>query len=232
MRHAPELFLGAYIPALNGRTLVGIVCATVASSEHLTLKSMDEHIPSGTTVCIHTVCVSPTHRKKGIALSLLQEYIARLKRACRSGALYERVTLITHKHLIPFYKKAELDCFGRSDVVLGPEQWYEMGAPLAAAATTAKTLRAAIASHIAPPPYRPHLSSAQRSPSHSQFAGESFGYSDIVISEETRTRVDVPLRSLEACGGIDPQTGADMDNVRKKSESHLSTLVIGECSTA
>ena len=101
MRHAPELFLGAYIPALNGRTLVGVVCATVASSEHLTLKSMDEHIPSGTTVCIHTVCVSPTHRKKGIALSLLQEYIARLKRACRSGALYERVVLITHEHLIP-----------------------------------------------------------------------------------------------------------------------------------
>ncbi|KAI0811235.1 hypothetical protein BC629DRAFT_1437126 [Irpex lacteus] len=127
IRRAPELFLGAFITKPQGRrTLVGVVCATAASSEHLTLRSMDEHIPSGTTVCIHAVCVLPAHRNKGIAISLLKEYIARLGRARRDGARYERVVLITHKHLIGFYEKAGFEWAGKSDVVLGPEQWYEM----------------------------------------------------------------------------------------------------------
>ncbi len=127
IRRAPELFLGAFIPNPQGRrTLVGVVCATAASSEHLTLRSMDEHIPSGTTVCIHAVCVLPAHRNKGIAISLLKEYIARLGRARRDRARYERAVLITHQHLIGFYEKAGFECAGKSDVVLGPEQWYEM----------------------------------------------------------------------------------------------------------
>ena len=33
---------------------------------------MSVHDPEGSSVCIHAVCVSPEHRRKGIALALLE----------------------------------------------------------------------------------------------------------------------------------------------------------------
>lgn len=77
-------------------------------------------------MCIHAVCVVPAHRRKGIALSLLKEYISRLERARQEGAKYARVLLITHEDLRSLYDKAGFDWLGRSDVVHGSLPWYEM----------------------------------------------------------------------------------------------------------
>ncbi|GJE98228.1 acyl-CoA N-acyltransferase [Phanerochaete sordida] len=123
---APDLFLGAYDISDNKRVMVGYICSTLSSSPTLTHESMDEHEPSGSSVCIHAVCVSPSHRHKGIALGLLREYISRLERAARDGGHYERILLIAHEDLRGLYEKAGFEWLGKSAVVHGALPWYEM----------------------------------------------------------------------------------------------------------
>ncbi|KAJ6504238.1 acyl-CoA N-acyltransferase [Mycena vitilis] len=120
---APDLFLGAY---QNDSQLVGYICSTLSPDASLTHDSMSMHVPGASSVCIHSVCVSPTHRKQGVALRLLREYIARLEVAHRENAPYERVLLITHEGLRPLYEKAGFEWLGPSAVVHGSQPWYEM----------------------------------------------------------------------------------------------------------
>lgn len=123
---APDLFLGAYDVSQNSRTLIGFICSTATASASLTHDSISVHDPEGSSVCIHAVCVSPDHRRKGIALSLLQQYLSQLERARQEGARYERVLLIVHEHLRSLYEKAGFEWLGKSDVVHGSEPWYQM----------------------------------------------------------------------------------------------------------
>ncbi|KAF7313926.1 hypothetical protein HMN09_00550900 [Mycena chlorophos] len=117
-RVAPNLFLGAYID----NKLMGYVCSTLSSDTTLTHASMSTHVPDGTSVCIHSVCVHPAVKRKGLGLSLLREYVARLGPL----ALYERVLLITHAPLRAFYEKAGFEWIGPSAVHHGALPWFEM----------------------------------------------------------------------------------------------------------
>ena len=89
---------------------------------------MSEHVPGGNSVCIHSVCVSGDHRRKGIASALIKEYIARLEREndADSSWRYRRLLLITHDRLRSFYESVGFEWLGKSDVVHGSEPWYEM----------------------------------------------------------------------------------------------------------
>lgn len=87
---------------------------------------MSLHEPSGTSVCIHAVCVTPEYRRRGIALGLLQEYITSLERARQQGAHLERVLLITHDDMRSLYEQAGFEWLGQSKVVHGPRPWFEM----------------------------------------------------------------------------------------------------------
>lgn len=120
--HAPDLFLGAYIPEGTGRKVIGYVCATLSPAKTLTHESMATHVPGSTSVCIHSVCVAASHRRQGIAVGLLKEYIARLEDA----GTYERVLLITHEHLRGLYEKAGFEWLGPSAVRHGAKPWFEM----------------------------------------------------------------------------------------------------------
>ncbi|KAF7324804.1 hypothetical protein MKEN_00522200 [Mycena kentingensis (nom. inval.)] len=115
---APDLFLGAYI---DGR-LVAYVCSTLASGNSLTHDSMSTHVPGASSVCIHSVCVDAAHKRQGLGLRLLREYIARLQAAEK----YERILLITHEPLRDFYEKAGFEWLGPSQVVHGTLPWFEM----------------------------------------------------------------------------------------------------------
>ena len=83
---------------------------------------MSTHDSSGSSVCIHAVCVRPAYRRRGIGLALLKEYIARLGR----NPQYARTLLITHSDMRELYEKAGFEWLGRSKVVHGPAPWYEM----------------------------------------------------------------------------------------------------------
>lgn len=87
---------------------------------------MSTHVPNSSSVCIHSVCVSATHRKQGTGLRLLKEYISRLQNARKAGQPYQRVLLITHEELRSFYEKAGFEWLGASSVVYGTKPWYDM----------------------------------------------------------------------------------------------------------
>jgi guanine nucleotide exchange factor len=88
---------------------------------------MSTHVPSSSSVCIHSVCIAPSHRGKGVGSHLLREYIDRLERRRVNGtASYERVILIAHDYLRSFYERAGFEWIGKSDVVYGSRPWYEM----------------------------------------------------------------------------------------------------------
>ncbi|THU90396.1 acyl-CoA N-acyltransferase [Dendrothele bispora CBS 962.96] len=117
---APTLFLGAYSQEDN--QLIAYICSTLSTDETITHASMSTHIPEGRSVCIHSVCVDRAHQRRGIALSLLKEYIFKLQ----SSALYDCALLIAHEELIPLYKKAGFTLVGKSSVTHGPRPWFEM----------------------------------------------------------------------------------------------------------
>ncbi|RKP27596.1 hypothetical protein SYNPS1DRAFT_12437 [Syncephalis pseudoplumigaleata] len=136
-KHAPELFLGAYLPpssSSDAPSLVGFITATLTAAPFLTAASMTQHDPRGKTVCIHSVCVASAHRRKGIALALLREYEHRLRQANAKYALathadqnrYDKVALIAHEHLIPLYQQAGYALIGASSVEHGPDPWFEL----------------------------------------------------------------------------------------------------------
>ena len=87
---------------------------------------METHVAGSSSVCIHSVCVSPLHRRKGIAASLLKEYISHLERLHENGAPYERILLIAHDNLVPLYSKAGFELVGPSKIVHGSLPWFEM----------------------------------------------------------------------------------------------------------
>ncbi|KAI0691418.1 Mss4-like protein [Cytidiella melzeri] len=198
-QHAPELFLGAYIPTPGGRILAGYVCSTLSSSEHLTHESMDEHEPSGTSVCIHAVCVALIHRHRGIALGLLKDYISRLEKARQNGAPYIRILLITHENMRSLYEKAGFEWLGKSEVVHGPEPWYEMG----------KTLSTAPVPASQPPSLPPGIwealqrSSSRKAPVARLFAAFDNGVDDITKKEDNliTNKADL-LCPRGGCGSI------------------------------
>ncbi|RXW20406.1 hypothetical protein EST38_g5451 [Candolleomyces aberdarensis] len=125
--NAGDLFLGAYLPPQSNSSppqLIGYVCSTLSPEEKLTHASMSNHVPGSSSVCIHSVCISKSQRRKGIALQLLKEYISRLSSA--QGSPYKRVLLIAHEELRPLYEKAGFAWLGKSDVTHGSRPWYEL----------------------------------------------------------------------------------------------------------
>ena len=127
LSQAGNLFRGAYQRNGTTRVLVAYICSTLSSTSSLTHESMSEHVPGGSSVCIHSVCVSSDHQHKGIGSALIKEYIAHLERGNIDGSWnYRCVLLITHDHLRRFYESVGFEWSGKSDVVHGSKPWYEM----------------------------------------------------------------------------------------------------------
>jgi hypothetical protein len=83
---------------------------------------MESHEPEGKHVAVHSVVVSSAFRHRGIATATLRDYVDRLKKE----KVYESVILITHEELIGFYSNAGFRLRGKSDVVHGPREFFEM----------------------------------------------------------------------------------------------------------
>jgi GNAT superfamily N-acetyltransferase len=63
--------------------------------------SIGSHEPNGPTVGLHTLCVHPGWRTKGLGTRILKEYLKRMEN--EKGV--ERVALIAHDELVPFYER-------------------------------------------------------------------------------------------------------------------------------
>jgi GNAT superfamily N-acetyltransferase len=117
--HASKYFLAAY----EDEELIGFICSTLTSSPTLTHESMETHEPSGEYLAIHSVCVSPDHRRKGIAKGLLREYIRRVREANEVRG----IRLIAKEGLVGMYERSGFTSKGKSQVVHGQDPWFELG---------------------------------------------------------------------------------------------------------
>ena len=119
LRHAGEYFT---LTADEDGRLVGLVCGTLATGNQLTTQCMREHVPAGTSLCIHSVVVDPALRRGGVGRDMVASYVERH----RDAPEVERLLLICKQHLIAFYAGTGFELIGPSVVVHGQDPWFEM----------------------------------------------------------------------------------------------------------
>lgn len=127
-RVAPELFYGVY----EDKALIGFVVSTAAPGDKLEEETMSTHTPGGASICVHSVVVAASHRRRGIARAMVRAYvdvIAADKEHCGSA---RSMLLLAHAPLLGLYVQCGFDLLGPSAVVHGPEQWFDMHLDLVA----------------------------------------------------------------------------------------------------
>ncbi|CEP14980.1 hypothetical protein [Parasitella parasitica] len=122
----PELFTVCRNLDDNGK-VIAFLCTTLTCADLVTDESMSKHDPEGKTICLHSVCVSPDHRKQGIATRLMLTWIEQLKKinAVNTPQKYKRIALLSRPKLVGLYESVGFKKIGVSEVVHGPEPWID-----------------------------------------------------------------------------------------------------------
>lgn len=84
------------------------------------------HKEHGRTVCIHSLAVLPAYQRRGLGQTLLKSYIDRLE----TQDVADRLALISHQPLIPFYERLGFQSLGPSKATFGGGGWFDMVRPL------------------------------------------------------------------------------------------------------
>jgi len=103
--------------------LIGYINGTLCAGKELHHESMAEHIPSGTTLVLHSVTIAREYRRRGYARKMLTLYMRRL---VKEAVYVTLVLLLAHEYLLEFYKSCGFTVVGVSPVVHGSEPWYEL----------------------------------------------------------------------------------------------------------
>jgi GNAT superfamily N-acetyltransferase len=85
-------------------SLFAMIHATRTSFTYASDASMaiGSHEPNGPTVGLHSLCVHPGWRAKGLGTRILREYVRRIGN--EKGV--KRIALIAHDELVPFYERS------------------------------------------------------------------------------------------------------------------------------
>lgn len=83
------------------------------------------HQETGGTICIHSLAVAPGYQKMGLGTILAKAYIQRLK----DSKCAERIALLAHDHLVPFYTALGFENMGPSSVTSCGGGWNNMVSP-------------------------------------------------------------------------------------------------------
>lgn len=102
---------------------MGYVCGTKIAEHDLTYASMRTHEPDGRTLCIHSVCVHPALRRRGLATRLLRAYVARLDARSRDDVA--TAVLIAKPDKVGLYQRVGFVDEGPSAVRHGGEEWHQ-----------------------------------------------------------------------------------------------------------
>jgi GNAT superfamily N-acetyltransferase len=80
------------------------------------------HQDRGLTIAIHSLAVRPEHQKKHVGTTLMLAYIQRIKDA----AIADRIALLVHRPLIPFYERLGFKYQGPSGCKFGGGHWFDL----------------------------------------------------------------------------------------------------------
>ena len=84
------------------------------------------HEEGGSTIAIHSLAVDPEHQGKQVGSTLMKSYIQRI----RDAQIAERIAIIVHDHLIPFYESFGFESHGPSKCQFGGGNWVDMVGPV------------------------------------------------------------------------------------------------------
>ena len=80
------------------------------------------HEEGGSTIAIHSLAVDPKHQGKQVGSTLMKSYIHRI----REAQIADRIAIIVHDHLIPFYESFGFESHGPSKCQFGGGGWVDM----------------------------------------------------------------------------------------------------------
>ncbi|KAJ5087681.1 hypothetical protein N7456_011297 [Penicillium angulare] len=147
LSRCPELSLGLFTLPLKDDdkpkprpTLVAHIVATRTSEPCVTDRAMrlpsnwkDErwtfedgqavgHEEGGGTIAIHSLAVLPEHQGKQVGSTLMKSYIHRI----REALIADRIAIIAHDHLVPFYESFGFESRGPSKCQFGGGGWVDL----------------------------------------------------------------------------------------------------------
>jgi GNAT superfamily N-acetyltransferase len=93
-------------------------------SERMTVENGETvgHDEYGGTIAIHSLAVLPEHQGKQVASTLMKSYIQRI----RDAQIAERLSIIAHDHLVPFYESFGFENRGLSKCQFGGGGWTNL----------------------------------------------------------------------------------------------------------
>jgi GNAT superfamily N-acetyltransferase len=80
------------------------------------------HHEIGSTIAVHSLAVSPEHQQKRVGSTLMKAYIQRIEEAL----IADRIALLAHDHLVPFYESLGFKNAGQSYCTFGGGGWTNM----------------------------------------------------------------------------------------------------------
>ncbi|KIX93547.1 uncharacterized protein Z520_10725 [Fonsecaea multimorphosa CBS 102226] len=80
------------------------------------------HQDMGGTICVHSLAVTPEFQKMGLGSILMKSYIQRMK----DSKIADRIALLAHDHLVPFYTGLGFANMGPSAVTSHGGNWNNM----------------------------------------------------------------------------------------------------------
>ncbi|CUM63948.1 uncharacterized protein PRCAT00001536001 [Priceomyces carsonii] len=121
--------------SVTKETLIGQIIATKISSMSITDSSMElpskdnpeaGHIEHSRIIGIHSLVIDPEWHGKNLGTLLMHDYIQKLS----NQDLGDKVVLIAHKELIPFYEKIGFNNCGQSECKFANTTWYDLSIDL------------------------------------------------------------------------------------------------------
>ncbi|MCJ1485707.1 hypothetical protein MMC06_005882, partial [Schaereria dolodes] len=85
-------------------------------------RSLVGHDESGRTLAIHSLCVLSKFQRRGLGKTILKSYMQRMD----GSGLADRVALLAHDELVPWYTALGFNDNGQSAVTVGGGGWREM----------------------------------------------------------------------------------------------------------
>jgi len=80
------------------------------------------HKEHGRTLCIHSLAVLPAFQRRGLGKLLLRSYIQRIE----GSGVADRIAMISHEHLLPFYEGLGFEKKGPSKAQFGGGNWTDL----------------------------------------------------------------------------------------------------------
>lgn len=117
-KHVGDFFLLERKP--GGGQLIGMLNCTRSNEESIGEETMKTSHANGRFLCIHSVAVLESERKRGVGSLLLQRVI----QAARKNKSIEKIVLVTKGKLISFYNKNGFGNVINSSLTHGKDKWY------------------------------------------------------------------------------------------------------------